>query len=169
MKLLEKDELILLEDVINYNNFNKECDLCLTNKKIIIKPKSIFSRKILIFLDEIKIYRNKIKLEQKDNIVYMQNVNGNVMLNFDNDKKAKAFIDGVYKALGIKRKISPKAIAGTVAVGAAVAASFVPGAEKVVAKAAPVVGKAVKTAAPIVKEVAALGAEKIIDKVSEKI
>ena len=162
MKLLEKDELILLEDVINYNNFNKECDLCLTNKKIIIKPKSIFSRKILIFLDEIKIYRNKIKLEQKDNIVYMQNVNGNAMLNFDNEKKAKAFIDGVYKGLGIKRpKINAKAVLTAGAVVATSVVASMPGVSKAVKSSAPIIKETVKEVAPTV-------AKKIIDKVSEK-
>jgi hypothetical protein len=169
MKLFEKNEVILLEDVVTYNNNKKNCDLIVTNRRTELKPQSLFSRKILIFHDEIKIYRHKIKLEQEENIVYMQHVNGNIMIKFDNKNKAKEFINAIYKALGIKRKISPKAIAGTVAVGAAVAASFVPGADKVVAKAAPVVGRAVKTAAPIVKEVAVAGAEKIIDKVSEKI
>ena len=117
------------------------------------------------------IYRNKVKLEQGKNKGYMQNVNGNLLLNFDDEKKATKFIDAVYNALGLKRnKINVKSvIAGAAAVGAVAVAGKVPVVGNAVAKAAPVVGKAVKTAAPIVKEVAALGAEKIIDKVSEKI
>lgn len=171
MKLLAKDEKILFEDIVTYNNIKKECDLCLTNKRIIIKPKALFSNKLLIFLDEIVIYRNKIKLEQDKNKVYMQNVNGNLLLNFDDEKKATKFIDAIYNALGLKRnKINVKSvIAGAAAVGAVAVAGRVPVVGNAVAKAAPAVGKAVKTAAPIVKEVAALGAEKIIDKVSEKI
>ena len=159
MKLLAKDEKILFEDIVTYNNIKKECDLCLTNKRIIIKPKALFSNKLLIFLDEIVIYRNKIKLEQDKNKVYMQNVNGNLLLNFDDEKKATKFIDAVYNALGLKRnKINVKSvIAGAAAVGA-VAASQIPGVKEAVKKAAPVVVDTVKDVAPDV-------ARKLIDKI----
>ncbi len=160
MKLFEKGEVILFEDTITYNNLKKECDLCLTNKKIIIKPKALLARKTLIFLDEIVIYRNKIKLEQKENIVYMQNVNGKLMLNFKNEKNAKHFVDGIYKALGIKRpKISAKAVlTAGVAIAGSVAASQIPGVKEAVKNAAPVVVDTVKDVAPDV-------ARKLIDKI----
>ncbi len=90
------DEVILLEDVVYYNNVKDKLDLILTSKKMILekskaKQKRVKELVLVIILKDIKIYNKKIQVTQKGNVVFIQTINENIKLSFDG-------IDGILKA-----------------------------------------------------------------------
>ena len=99
MKLIEKDEVILLEDVINYNSQKKDSNLYLTNQKIIIKNKGLFAKNIVVYLEDITKYRNKLMLEQKDDVVFVQSIDYDLVIDFEDKAKAKNFVSLIKKEL----------------------------------------------------------------------
>lgn len=100
VKLIEKDEIILLEEVINYNNQKRDSNLYLTNLKIIIENNSLFKKNVIVYLEDIKKYRNKLMLEQKEDVVFLQSVNYDLVIDFEDKAKAKKFASIIKKQLG---------------------------------------------------------------------
>jgi hypothetical protein len=100
VKLIEKDEIILLEEVINYNNQKRDSNLYLTNLKIIIENKGLFKKNVIVYLEDIKKYRNKLMLEQKEDVVFLQSVNYDLVIDFEDKAKAKKFASIIKKQLG---------------------------------------------------------------------
>lgn len=100
VKLIEKDEIILLEEVINYNSQRKDSNLYLTNLKIIIENKGLFKKNVIVYLEDIKKYRNKLMLEQKEDVVFLQSVDYDLVIDFEDKAKAKKFVSIIKKQLG---------------------------------------------------------------------
>lgn len=100
VKLIEKDEIILLEEVINYNSQKRDSNLYLTNLKIIIENKGLFKKNVIVYLEDIKKYRNKLMLEQKEDVVFLQSVNYDLVIDFEDKAKAKKFASIIKKQLG---------------------------------------------------------------------
>ena len=100
VKLIEKDEIILLEEVINYNNQKRDSNLYLTNLKIIIENNGLFKKNVIVYLEDIKKYRNKLMLEQKEDVVFLQSVNYDLVIDFEDKAKAKKFASIIKKQLG---------------------------------------------------------------------
>lgn len=100
VKLIEKDEIILLEEVINYNNQKRDSNLYLTNLKIIIENNGLFKKNVIVYLEDIKKYRNKLMLEQKEDVVFVQSVNYDLVIDFEDKAKAKKFASIIKKQLG---------------------------------------------------------------------
>lgn len=100
VKLIEKDEIILLEEVINYNNQKRDSNLYLTNLKIIIENKGLFKKNVIVYLEDIKKYRNKLMLEQKEDVVFLQSVDYDLVIDFEDKAKAKKFASIIKKQLG---------------------------------------------------------------------
>ena len=100
VKLIEKDEIILLEEVINYNSQKRDSNLYLTNLKIIIENKGLFKKNVIVYLEDIKKYRNKLMLEQKEDVVFLQSVDYDLVIDFEDKAKAKKFVSIIKKQLG---------------------------------------------------------------------
>lgn len=100
VKLIEKDEIILLEEVINYNNQKRDSNLYLTNLKIIIENKGLFKKNVIVYLEDIKKYRNKLMLEQKEDVVFVQSASYDLVIDFEDKAKAKKFASIIKKQLG---------------------------------------------------------------------
>ena len=100
VKLIEKDEIILLEEVINYNSQKRDSNLYLTNLKIIIENNGLFKKNVIVYLEDIKKYRNKLMLEQKEDVVFLQSVNYDLVIDFEDKAKAKKFASIIKKQLG---------------------------------------------------------------------
>lgn len=100
VKLIEKDEIILLEEVINYNSQKRDSNLYLTNLKIIIENKGLFKKNVIVYLEDIKKYRNKLMLEQKEDVVFLQSVDYDLVIDFEDKAKAKKFASIIKKQLG---------------------------------------------------------------------
>ena len=100
VKLIEKDEIILLEEVINYNSQKRDSNLYLTNLKIIIENNGLFKKNVIVYLEDIKKYRNKLMLEQKEDVVFLQSVDYDLVIDFEDKAKAKKFASIIKKQLG---------------------------------------------------------------------
>ena len=100
VKLIEKDEIILLEEVINYNNQKRDSNLYLTNLKIIIENNGLFKKNVIVYLEDIKKYRNKLMLEQKEDVVFVQSASYDLVIDFEDKAKAKKFASIIKKQLG---------------------------------------------------------------------
>lgn len=100
VKLIEKDEIILLEEVINYNSQKRDSNLYLTNLKIIIENNGLFKKNVIVYLEDIKKYRNKLMLEQKEDVVFVQSIDYDLVIDFEDKAKAKKFVSIIKKQLG---------------------------------------------------------------------
>ena len=100
VKLIEKDEIILLEEVINYNSQKRDSNLYLTNLKIIIENNGLFKKNVIVYLEDIKKYRNKLMLEQKEDVVFVQSASYDLVIDFEDKAKAKKFASIIKKQLG---------------------------------------------------------------------
>jgi hypothetical protein len=131
VKLIEKDEIILLEEVINYNSQKRDSNLYLTNLKIIIENKGLFKKNVIVYLADIKKYRNKLMLEQKEDVVFLQSANYDLVIDFEDKAKAKKFASIIKKQLGnskldkakeLCKKIDPEKVMDGVKVATSIAA-----------------------------------------------
>lgn len=94
---LETNEVILLEDIITHSDFKGNLHLTLTSTKIVFeKEKGLFKKEKelieIINLNDIKIYNEKVQINQKGSDVNIQTINKNIKLSFDNMLKANNFL-----------------------------------------------------------------------------
>ena len=94
---IETNEVILLEDTVTYSEGKGSLQLTLTSKKIIFqKEKGIIHKEKeiidVIKLEDIKIYNNKVQVQQKSNEVNIQTISKNVKVSFYSVLKAKEFV-----------------------------------------------------------------------------
>ena len=94
---IETNEVILLEDTVTYSEGKGSLQLTLTSKKIIFqKEKGIIHKEKeiidIIKLEDIKIYNNKVQVQQKSNEVNIQTISKNVKISFYSVLKAKEFV-----------------------------------------------------------------------------
>lgn len=91
---LDNKEVILYENNAYYEEIRKDIKLILTDKKIVIeREKGLFKKELklveIIPLEDIKIYRDKIQVNRKNNIVVIQTIDKNISILFDKDKSAR--------------------------------------------------------------------------------
>ena len=90
---LDNKEVILYENNAYYEEIRKDIKLILTDKKIVIeREKGLFKKELklveIIPLEDIKIYKGKIQVNRKNNIVVIQTIDKNISILFDKDKSA---------------------------------------------------------------------------------
>lgn len=91
---LDNKEVILYENNAYYEEIRKDIKLILTDKKIVIeREKGLFKKELklveIIPLEDIKIYKGKIQVNRKNNIVVIQTIDKNISILFDKDKSAR--------------------------------------------------------------------------------
>jgi hypothetical protein len=108
---VEKDEVILFNESVFHDGFNLDLDLTLTNKRINFSGIRVTKTGFLkltkveepinedIKLEDIKIYNNDPQLTQKNDSVFIQTINKNFTITFDNFLKARQFITKVIDIL----------------------------------------------------------------------
>lgn len=99
-KKLNKKEKILLEEMIGFNNKKINTKLTLTTERIFIeKETGLFKKKLklieIIYLTELKKEKNKLKTNQKDNILEIETLYETLTLYFSDSKVLKTFIKEV--------------------------------------------------------------------------
>lgn len=106
---LKLDEIILFEDKVRHNSYKNVLKIILTSKKIILMKQSIILKKYkiveIIKLNNIKIYKNKIQVNQKGVNVYIQMVPKDMVLSFDNIIKANKFYVKLNEAITGKTRL----------------------------------------------------------------
>lgn len=93
---LALDEVILHEDTVTYSDFKGSLQLTLTSQKIIFKKEKGILKKEkelidIINLKDIKIYNDKVQIEQKGVGVSIQTINKNIKISFYDSSKANKF------------------------------------------------------------------------------
>ena len=139
MSKLEENEVELLRANIKYGKDDMDTQLVLTSERIIFEQeRGLFKKKLrpvyMVNIDDIKMYKEQVKIEQKNRTVSMQTKNRDVSFVCDNIIEAKKIIEKIIdirtdsclfdrtaeKAKKIvKRAIAIAGVAGTAAVGIA--------------------------------------------------
>lgn len=93
---LESDEVILYEDIVTYSEAKGSLQLTLTSQKLIFeKEKGILKKEKelidVINLEDIKIYNDKVQIQQKGAEVRIQTINKNIKVSFYSIFKANKF------------------------------------------------------------------------------
>lgn len=101
---LALDEVILHEDTVTYSDFKGSLQLTLTSQKIIFeKEKGILKKEKelidIINLKDIKIYNDKVQIEQKGVTVSIQTINKNIKISFYDIFKANKFTTKIINTL----------------------------------------------------------------------
>ncbi len=101
---LEVNEVILYEDSVKYSESKGNLQLTLTSQKIIFeKEKGILKKEKelidIINLMDIKVYNDKVQVQQKGIEVNIQIINKNVKISFDNILKANKFVTKLINAI----------------------------------------------------------------------
>lgn len=101
---LEPNEVILYEDVVTHNEHKGSLQLILTSQRIIFeKEKGLFKKekelKDITKLEDIKIYNDKVQVQQKGTDVTIQTINKNIKLSFDGMLKASKFTTKIIDAI----------------------------------------------------------------------
>ena len=94
---LESDEVILYEDIVTYSEAKGSLQLTLTSQKLIFeKEKGILKKEKelidVINLEDIKIYNDKVQIQQKGAEVRIQTINKNIKVSFYSIFKANKFV-----------------------------------------------------------------------------
>lgn len=97
---LDNDEVILFENFVKYGKIKQKVKLILTNKNLILeKEKGIFKKKMHVIekiaITKIKIYKNKVQIKQKKNIISMQTFDKNIEFTCENMFEAKKVFEEI--------------------------------------------------------------------------
>lgn len=90
----EKEESILFEGKVKIERFKKEVKLSLTSKNMYFeKEKGLFRKKLklvdMISLADIKVYKEKVQVTQKEEQVMIQTIDKNINLSCASSSEAK--------------------------------------------------------------------------------
>lgn len=139
MSKLEGNEVELLKTNVKYGKNNLDTQLVLTDKRLIFEQeRGLFTKKLrpvyIVNIDDIKMYKDQVKIEQKNRTITMQAKDRDVSFICDNLIEAKKIMEKIIdvrtdsclfdrtaeKAKKIvKRAITIAGVAGTAAVGIA--------------------------------------------------
>ena len=139
MSKLEGNEVELLRANVKYGKEDINTQLVLTDKRIIFEQeRGLFKKKLkpvyMVNIDDIKTYKDQVKIEQKNRTISMQTKNKDVSFICDNIIEAKKIVEKIIdiktdsslfdrtaeKAKKIvKRAVTIAGVAGTAAVGIA--------------------------------------------------
>ncbi|MGN1227854.1 MAG: hypothetical protein ACI4TX_04340 [Christensenellales bacterium] len=97
---IEKDEVILFEDTVNHSDYADSLQLTLTSKKLVFeKGKNAQNKKgeliEIIDLQDIKIYKEKVQVSQKNTDVAIQTINKNFTITFSGVLNATNFVNKI--------------------------------------------------------------------------
>ena len=96
---LENDEIIILNEIVSLDNIDN-VKLTLTNKKMIFrKEKGFFKKKLRVIeelpLSDIKVYNDKVQINQDKDTITIQATNKNITLACNNFITARKIIEEV--------------------------------------------------------------------------
>ncbi|MCI8362714.1 MAG: hypothetical protein HFJ41_06320 [Clostridia bacterium] len=101
---LGTNEVILYEDIIRHSKVKGSVELTLTSQKIIFeKEKGILKKEKelidIINLEDIKIYNDKVQIQQKGVEVNIQTINENIKISFYSMFKANKFVTNIINTI----------------------------------------------------------------------
>ena len=99
-KELSNDEVIIEESIVDLSAFKKNIKLTLTNKRLIFEElKGIFKKEYkvieIINIDDIKVYKESVKIKQEKSAVIMQINNGYFDFKCKNIIEARKIIEKI--------------------------------------------------------------------------
>ncbi len=97
---MNSNEVELLKMMIKYGRDNRDTQLILTDKNLIFKQeRGLFKKKLkpiyILSLDDIKVYKDQVKIEQKNKLVIIQTKNKDVNFTCDNLIDARKIIEKI--------------------------------------------------------------------------
>lgn len=97
---LKNDEVILYEGQVSFEKLKSNINFTLTNQNMIFeKEKGIFKKKLkvidMIPIENIKMYKEKVQIKQKNSTIKMQTTDKNVAFTCSNALEAKKIIEEI--------------------------------------------------------------------------
>lgn len=97
---LKNDEVILYEGQVSFEKLKSNINFTLTNQNMIFeKEKGIFKKKLkvidMIPIENIKMYKEKVQIKQKNSTIKMQTTDKNVAFTCSNALEGKKIIEEI--------------------------------------------------------------------------